>query len=85
MQQSVQSFNIPIWATQGHLIIVYAPGGGELKPYLARVGNLNWKCQIFLAKYKCLKESSIAFKKYITKNNLTNEDRQCQPYLHTLI
>lgn len=53
MQQSIQSFNIPIWATQGHLIIVYAPGGGELKPCLARVGNLNRKCQIFLAKYKC--------------------------------
>ena len=53
MHWSMRSFNIPHWATHGHLTVFSARGSREFEPCLAGVGNLNRKCQLFPAEHKC--------------------------------
>ena len=53
MHWSMRSFNIPHWATHGHLTVFPARGSREFEPCLAGVGNLNRKCQLFPAEHKC--------------------------------
>ena len=47
IRQSIRSFNISL-ATQRNLIVVLA-SGWEFELCLGGVGNLNRKCQVFLA------------------------------------
>ena len=57
MCQSIWSLNTlptppPLPKQLTGILLLSVLVGGGFEPYLAEVGDLNWKCQVFLVEYK---------------------------------